>query len=91
MAFSNWIGAGAHRAEMHQPDRLLGGAAAGTGDASHRDSDVGVRARQGTRRHGTRDRIAHRAMAQDGFPRHTQHFALGLVRVGDEGAVDHVG
>ena len=60
------------------------------GDAGDRDRDVGAGAGERAGRHGARHRIAHRAVAQQGIPRHAQHLALGLVGVGDEGAVDDV-
>ena len=77
--------------EMHKPDRFLGRAAAGAGDAGDRHGEVDIGARERAARHRQRGLTAHRAMLAQRRLGHAEHRHLGGVRIGDEAAVDHVG
>src|SRR5580700_8871196 len=50
-------------AEMHEADRLFGTAAERPGDAGDGDREVGAGPRERAFHHGSRHRLAHRAMA----------------------------
>ena len=75
---------------MHEPDRLVGAAAAGTGDAGDGHREIGARMRERAARHGLGGLPADRAVIVERRRRHAQHLLLGLVRIGDEAAIDHV-
>src|SRR5471030_143096 len=62
-----------------------------TGVAGHRYGEVGVGMGERSLGHRARHRLAHRAVGHDRLPRHADHVALGLVGIGDEGAIDDVG
>ena len=63
-------------AEMHEPDRLGGAAAARTGDAGDGYGDVGVRMRERALGHGAGDRLADGAVRGDQVGRHAEHSIL---------------
>ena len=75
---------------MHEADRLVGAAAAGAGDAGDGDDEIGVGFAERAARHRLGGLAAHRAVFLDGRSRHAEHLLLGLVRIGDEAAIDHV-
>jgi coenzyme Q-binding protein COQ10 len=77
--------------EMHEPDRLAGDRAARSGNAGDRDSEIDRRVRERARCHGLRGLGAHGAVAREGRCRDPEHRLLGLVAVGDEAALEHVG
>ena len=79
------------RGKMHEPDRLIGRSAAGTGDAGDGDGERGAGMGERAADHGAGDILAHRAVALDQPGGHAEHLALRGVRVGDEAAFEHVG
>ena len=76
---------------MHEPDRLVGRSAAGTGDAGDGDGEGGAGMGERTADHGAGDVLAHRAVALDQPDRNAEHLALRGVGIGDEAALEHVG
>ena len=76
--------------EMHEPDRLLRGASAGTRDAGHGNCDRGARMGERASRHGAGDVFAHRAMPLDQPDWNAEHFALARIRIGHEPAIEHI-
>ena len=77
--------------EMHQPHGLARRCAAGTGDARDRNRKIDIGVFECAERHCGRGFLAHRA---EGFERgglDAQHGVLGVVGIGDEAAIDHVG
>jgi hypothetical protein len=76
---------------MYQPDRLIGAAAAGTGNAGDRHHQIDAGFRQRAARHGLRRWPADRAVIAQGLGRHPKHLLLGFVRISHETAVEDGG
>jgi hypothetical protein len=85
----NEIAAARPRGEMHEPDRLVGGAAAGPGNAGDRHREIGIGMAERAAHHRLGGLAAHRTVTLDRLIRHAEHLVLGRVGVGDETAVDH--
>ena len=77
--------------EMHKADGLVPGAAAGACDAGDGNRDICQGFGECTLGHGARDLFADGAMQRDQHLGHAEHLHLGLVRVGHEAALDHIG
>ena len=76
---------------MHQADGLVGGPAAGTGDAGDGDGKLGRRAGERPFGHGLGDLGADGAVGLDEIRRNAEKLGLGGVRIGDEAAFEDVG
>src|SRR5262245_49642159 len=72
--------------EAHHADRLLAAAAAGAGDAGHRQRDRALAARERAPCHLERGLLADRAVILQSFGADSQELLLGRVRVRDEAA-----
>jgi hypothetical protein len=72
---------------MDQSTGIFGSARTGN---SVTDRNVGLGMGEGACRHRA-PRLADRPMTEQRIPRHTQHFPLGFVGIGDEAAFDDVG
>ena len=78
------------RVEVHEPDRLLGGAAAGAGDAGDRNGDVGAEPFARPARHRLRHLGRHSAVRGEELLLHAERRLLHLVRVRDDAAHEYV-
>ena len=76
---------------MHQAHRLVFAAAAGAGNAGDGDGEIGVGFAERAARHGLGRFAADRAVLAQSLRGHAEHLLLGLVRIGDKAAIDHVG
>src|SRR5688572_6205948 len=74
--------------EAHHADRLVRRAAARSGDAGHGERDRALAAAERALRHLARGFLAYRAVRAQRAFLDTEHLALGLVRVGDEAALE---
>src|SRR5690606_509493 len=72
----------------HQPHRLVRRAPVGAGDSADGNTQVCARPADGALRHGLDHRLADRAMRCQVVSRYAKHLLLGLVRVGDEAALE---
>src|ERR1700730_2953326 len=78
------------QAENHEPDGLLGAAAARAGNADQGDGKITARGSHGARRHRRRGLGADRTMRGDGFGRNPKQFRLRVVRIGHKAALDDI-
>src|SRR6185503_14382614 len=69
--------------EMHQADRLVLSAAAGTGYAGDRHGNVDARMFQGAVRHGARGFGGYGAIGLENVTRHAEQLFLGLIGISD--------
>ena len=81
---------GAGPAEADRPDRLVRRAASGAGNAGDRHRPVGPATPQRPLCHRLRPRHAHRTVPIERFAGDAEHLLLGLVRIGDEAALEPV-
>ena len=76
--------------EVYQADGFLGRSAAGPGDAGDRDRHVRVRVCNRAFSHRYRRRCADGAEFVERVVDDAEAFLLGVVRVGDEAALEHI-
>src|SRR5204863_9237473 len=74
--------------EAHRAYGLVAAAARGTGDAGDGERHRAAAALERTERHVARGLFADGAMPLDGVGAHAEHLLLGLVRIGDEAALE---
>ena len=84
-------GALARASEVNEADRLRGRRPGGAGDAGDGEAELGGHPRERPFGHGPRHFRAHRAVVLDQCGIHAEKLRLGLVGVGDEAALHHVG
>src|SRR6185436_2894170 len=77
--------------EAHHAHRLARAAAAGSGHASHRQRHAATPAAERALRHLARGLLADRAVFLQRVLAHAEQLALGVVRIGDEAALEPVG
>jgi len=77
--------------EMHETDRLAGRGAAGAGNAGDGNRKIDAGTLKRTNCHGGCGFFADRAEIRERAGLDAEHGALGIVGIGDEAAVDHVG
>ena len=80
---------GSGRRDMHQPDRLVGGSAARSGDPGDSDGDLRHGPGQRAPGHGPGDRLRNRSVPIDQRGGNAEELALGGVAVGHEAAFHH--
>jgi len=76
--------------EMHEADRFAGCRATRPRNAGNGDGEIDVGGLQRPDGHGDRGLAADGAEGVEGRSLDAQHGALGVVRIGDEAAVDDV-